>query len=125
MYPPENIWNSKSPSYSPFPSTLLHADQEQLVSYYVDYAVPIRTQPGVLVASIIVSILGSYATLIVLGRRTSSRGWRNHLLLLLAAIVFAACAIWGMHFVSMISIRLKASPDVVWYIRVSPGMCGR
>ncbi|KIR73688.1 hypothetical protein CNBG_9583 [Cryptococcus deuterogattii R265] len=106
MFPPESIWN----------------DQEQLVSYYVNNAVPIRTQPGVLIASIIVSILGSYATLIVLGRRTSSRGWRNHLLLLLAAIVFAACAIWGMHFVSMISIRLKASPDVVWYIRFNDGM---
>ncbi|WRT68429.1 uncharacterized protein IL334_005405 [Kwoniella shivajii] len=72
MAPPEAIWN--------------------------DYAIPLRPQPGVLVASIIVSILGSYATLLVLGRRTSSRGWRNHGLLLLAAVVFAACAIWGMHF---------------------------
>lgn len=125
MFPPESIWNGKSPHHCPFSQFSSHIDQEQLVSYYVNNAVPIRTQPGVLIASIIVSILGSYATLIVLGRRTSSRGWRNHLLLLLAAIVFAACAIWGMHFVSMISIRLKASPDVVWYIRVSPGRCGR
>ncbi|WVR07510.1 hypothetical protein IAU60_004552 [Kwoniella sp. DSM 27419] len=106
MYPPEAIWN----------------DPSALAEYYVNQAIPLRPQPGVLVASIIVSILGSYATLLVLGRRTGSRGWRNHGMLFLAAIVFAACAIWGMHFVSMISVRLKASPYVTWYIQFNPGM---
>ncbi|WVQ82326.1 hypothetical protein IAT38_004454 [Cryptococcus sp. DSM 104549] len=106
IYPPQDIWS----------------DADGLVNYYTGNAIPLRPQPGVLVASIIVSILGSYATLLVLGRRTSSRGWRNHALLFLAAIVFAACAIWGMHFVSMISVRLRASPEMTWYIRFNPGM---
>ncbi|WVQ68033.1 uncharacterized protein L199_006239 [Kwoniella botswanensis] len=106
MAPPEAIWN----------------DPQALADYYIDFAIPLRPQPGVLVASVIVSYLGSYATLLVLGRRTSSRGWRNHGLLLLAAVVFAACAIWGMHFVSMISIRLRASPYVTWYIQFDKGM---
>ncbi|OCF39031.1 hypothetical protein I317_07168 [Kwoniella heveanensis CBS 569] len=106
MMPPEAIWN----------------DPAALADYYLDNAIPLRPQPGVLVASIIVSILGSYATLLVLGRRTSSRGWRNHGLLFIAAIVFAACAIWGMHFVSMISVRLRASPSVTWYIQFNKGM---
>lgn len=94
------------------------------------HPVPIRPIPGVIVASILVSVLGSYATLLVLGRRTSARGLRNLALLLLAAVCFSAVAVWGMHFVSMISIRLKASEGfganptpgidkVVWYINVS------
>ena len=66
------------------------------------------------------SILGSYATLLLLGKRTSSRGWRNHTLLVAAAICFSAVAVWGMHFVSMISVRLVASPNVTWYIEVRP-----
>lgn len=89
------------------------------MQYYVTHAVPIHPVPGILVLSIVVSVLGSYATLLLLGRRTSSRGWRNHLLLGFAAVCFSAVAVWGMHFVSMISIRLLASPDVTWYIQVS------
>jgi NO-binding membrane sensor protein with MHYT domain len=90
------------------------------VTYYNTHHIPLHPIPGVLVTSIVVSILGSYATLLVLGRRTSSRGWRNHALLALAATCFASVAVWGMHFVSMISVRLKASPDVTWYLQVSP-----
>ena len=86
----------------------------------MSHHVPIHPLPGILVLSIIVSILGSYATLLLLGRRTSSRGWRNHLLLIFAAICFAAVAVWGMHFVSMISLRLRASPEISWYIEVGP-----
>jgi NO-binding membrane sensor protein with MHYT domain len=37
----------------------------------------------------------------------------------LAATCFAAVAVWGMHFVSMISVRLKPSPDVTWFLIVS------
>ncbi|KAK8854768.1 hypothetical protein IAR55_003507 [Kwoniella newhampshirensis] len=106
MWPSQDIWNNP----------------QALAEYYQSQAIPLRPQPGVLVASIIVSILGSYATLLVLGRRTSSRGWRNHGLLGLAALVFAACAIWGMHFVSMISVRLRPSPDLTWYLRFDRGM---
>ncbi|WWD19086.1 hypothetical protein CI109_103544 [Kwoniella shandongensis] len=106
MWPSQDIWNNP----------------QALSNYYLTQAIPLRPQPGVLVASIIVSILGSYATLLVLGRRTSARGWRNHGLLALAAVVFAACAIWGMHFVSMISVRLKPSPDITWYLQFDKGM---
>jgi NO-binding membrane sensor protein with MHYT domain len=78
-----------------------------------------RPQPGFLVLSIIVSILGSYATLLLLGRRTSNRGLRNFGFLAVSAICFAAVAVWGMHFVSMISVRLDPSPNLSWAIMVS------
>ncbi|ODN78712.1 hypothetical protein L202_04283 [Cryptococcus amylolentus CBS 6039] len=106
VWPPEGIWN----------------DQDGLMQYYQTHAIPIHPQPGALVASVIVSILGSYATLLVLGRRTGSRGWRNHIFLFLAAVVFSSTAVWSMHFLSMTTIRLKASPSVTWYIQFNPGM---
>ncbi|KAL7422485.1 hypothetical protein Q5752_003133 [Cryptotrichosporon argae] len=105
MWPPQDIWD----------------DPMSLAAYYETQAIPIHPQPGILIASILVSILGSYATLLVLGRRTSSKGLRNFALLLLAALSFAAVAVWGMHFVGMSSVRLKASPDVTWYLMFSPG----
>lgn len=48
------------------------------------------------------------------------------MLLLLAALCFAAVAVWGMHFVSMISIRLRPVPNntpnaQTWYLIVSHG----
>lgn len=93
-------------------------DPDALVDWYTTYAVPLHPQPGLLVLSIIVSILGSYATLLCLGQRTGSRGWRNYILLFASATCFAAVAVWGMHFVSMISTRLEPSEDIVWYLQV-------
>lgn len=121
---PPNSWTGSS---DPAMQTLTFADKVLLAQWYAENrrAVPIRPEPGVLVASIFVSILGSYATLLVLGRRTSPRGFRNLILLLLAAVCFSAVAVWGMHFVSMISIRLQATPDkhgVQWYMQFSAGM---
>lgn len=126
MLAPQDIWNGERAS-SALHAThtrlgLTIADPAQLVSYYTNRAIPISPLPGILVLSIIVSILGSYATLLLLGRRTSARGLRNHFFLGLAATCFAAVAVWGMHFVSMISIRLKASPDVTWFLLVSCGL---
>jgi NO-binding membrane sensor protein with MHYT domain len=108
----------------PVACLLTTADTTALVEYYATHAIPIRPQTGVLIASICVSILGSYATLLVLGRRTSPRGFRNLTLLLLAALCFSAVAVWGMHFVSMISITLQPTPNhhPIWYITFSPGM---
>ncbi|ORX38480.1 hypothetical protein BD324DRAFT_649847 [Kockovaella imperatae] len=106
IWPPEEIWD----------------DPMQLVEYYETHAISLHPLPGILVLSIIVSVLGSYATLLVLGRRTSSRGWRNHLFLGLAAVCFAAVAVWGMHFVSYVGVRGRASPDLTWYIEFSRGM---
>jgi len=100
-------------------------DPQALAEYYTQYAIPLRPQPGILVLSIVVSILGSYATLLCLGRRTSSRGWRNHILLFASALCFAAVAVWGMHFVSMVSTRLRPSPEVVWYLQVCPSSIAR
>lgn len=95
------------------------ADPNALVDYYYDTDIPMRPEPGFLVLSIIVSILGSYATLLLLGRRTSNKGLRNFGFLIVSAICFAAVAVWGMHFVSMISVRLDASPSISWTIVVS------
>lgn len=103
------------------PRAALTLDPQGLVEYYQINAVPLHPIPGILVLSIVVSVLGSYATLLLLGRRTSSRGWRNNTLLVVAAICFSAVAVWGMHFVSMISVRLEASPDVTWYLEVGSG----
>lgn len=100
------------------PSTLWD-DQSALVDWYTTNNIPLYPQPGILVLSIIVSILGSYATLLLLGRRTSNRGVRNFGFLIISAICFSAVAVWGMHFVSMISVRLEASPDTTWYVQVS------
>ena len=116
MLPPEEIWNGMLRQ-----TILAHhdIDTQLLIQYYETHAIPIHPLAGVVVASIIVSILGSYATLTILGRRTSSRGWRNHVFVVTAAFCFSAVAVWGMHFVSMISIRLMASPNITWYLRVS------
>jgi hypothetical protein len=103
---------------------LIATDPHALAIYYTANAIPLHPQPGLLVLSIIVSILGSYATLLCLGRRTSSRGWRNHVLLFASALCFAAVAVWGMHFVSMVSTRLRPSPDVVWYLQVCQSHIG-
>lgn len=137
VWPPNSTWYGKSQHHPTAPTRasdttsfgkphvlMLCPDDEALVEYYTTHAVPIHLQPGVLVASILVSVLGSYATLLVLGRRTSARGFRNLSLLLLAAVCFAAVAVWGMHFVSMISIRLRPTPDYTnktWYLIVSGG----
>jgi hypothetical protein len=94
-------------------------DQSALVDWYTTNNIPLYPQPGILVLSIVVSILGSYATLLLLGRRTSNRGFRNFGFLIISAICFSAVAVWGMHFVSMISVRLEASPGTTWYVQVS------
>lgn len=139
MAPPDAISNSESASWSAL-TPPRHTDQlldpQALVEWYTQYAVPLRPQPGLLVLSIIVSILGSYATLLCLGQRTGSRGWRNYISLSASALcfvgrVFVPCrnakltrllqsvvSIWSMHFVSMLSIRLRASDEIVWYLQV-------
>lgn len=118
MGAPDSIWHGKFADQGPQTVTYALEDEDALAEYYQSMAVPLNPQAGILIASILVSILGSYATLLLLGRRTSSRGIRNTALLVLAAICFAAVAVWGMHFVSMISVRLQASPDLTWYLRV-------
>ncbi|PWY99903.1 hypothetical protein BCV70DRAFT_217616 [Testicularia cyperi] len=91
-----------------------------VAEYYVYHKIPQRFNPGIVVASIAVAALGSYATLLVLGKRTSNKGTKNILLLSLAATTMASVGIWGMHFIGM-HMSLRPVPNVNWYIKVDPG----
>lgn len=109
MYPSAEIWDGKSPASIPQSTCLvlirldglIPVDQTALALYYRIHPISLQANPGVVVASIIVSLLGSYATLTLLGRRTGSHGWRNHVILGLSVVCFATVAVWGMHFVSV------------------------
>lgn len=63
------------------------------------HAIPQRFNAGIVVASVLVAFLGAWSALLLLGKRTSNRGVRNIVLLLMAAIVQAAVGIWSMHFI--------------------------
>ncbi|KDN42391.1 hypothetical protein K437DRAFT_164180 [Tilletiaria anomala UBC 951] len=88
--------------------------------YYTVHAIPQVYNPGIIVASIAVAILGSYSTLLLLGKRTSNKGARNITLLVMAASVMACVGIWGMHFIGM-HFSLRPIPNVSWYVQFSPG----
>lgn len=91
-----------------------------MAEHYVKHRIPQRFNPGIVVASIAVSALGSYSTLLVLGKRTSNKGKKNIFLLSLAATTMAAVGIWGMHFIGM-HMSLRPVAGVNWYIKVDPG----
>ncbi|CBQ72505.1 conserved hypothetical protein [Sporisorium reilianum SRZ2] len=91
-----------------------------VAEYYVTHRIPQRFNPGIVVASIAVSALGSYSTLLLLGKRTSNKGKRNIFLLSFAATTMAAVGIWGMHFIGM-HMSLRPVAGVNWYIKVDPG----
>ncbi|SPO26093.1 uncharacterized protein UTRI_02367 [Ustilago trichophora] len=102
------------------PSGVNTANLTAVAEYYVTHRIPQRFNPGIVVASIAVSALGSYSTLLVLGKRTSNKGKKNILLLSLAATTMAAVGIWGMHFIGM-HMSLRPVAGVNWYIKVDPG----
>ena len=85
-------------------------DEPALAIYYQSAPIPETFEPGIIVASVLVSILGSYATLLLLGKRTSIRGTRNLILLLAASITFGVVGVWSMHFVSSFSARPFSLP---------------
>ncbi|CDS00809.1 hypothetical protein [Sporisorium scitamineum] len=91
-----------------------------IAEFYVTHRIPQRFNPGIVVASIAVSALGSYSTLLLLGKRTSNKGKRNIFLLSFAATTMAAVGIWGMHFIGM-HMSLRPVAGVNWYIKVDPG----
>lgn len=95
-------------------------DYRSVAIYYETHAIPQRLNAGIVVASIAVSILGSYASLFVLGKRTSNSGIRNIILLIISAITMAFVGIWSMHFIGMY-MRLEATKEISWYIRYNPG----
>ncbi|SNX84571.1 uncharacterized protein MEPE_03280 [Melanopsichium pennsylvanicum] len=91
-----------------------------VAEYYVIHRIPQRFNPGIVVASVAVAALGSYSTLLVLGKRTSNKGKKNIFLLSLAATTMASVGIWGMHFIGM-HMSLRPVAGVNWYIKVDPG----
>ena len=70
-------------------------DPAALAAYYKDHAIPVSYNAGLIAASIVVSLLGSYTTLVLLGRRTSNVGWRNIAYLITAALTMSSVGIWG------------------------------
>ncbi|KAH8922761.1 hypothetical protein BT69DRAFT_1263119 [Atractiella rhizophila] len=90
-----------------------------LAAWYQTHAIPQRFSPGIVVASIIVSFLGCYTSLLLIGRRTGTTGRGNVLLLLLSAGTMASVGIWGMHFLG-IHITLVPAKGVLWYIKFHP-----
>jgi NO-binding membrane sensor protein with MHYT domain len=95
-------------------------DANAVAVYYETHAIPQRFDAGIIVASIVVAIMGAYASLYLLGRRTSNSGKRNIVLLISAATTMAFVGIWSMHFIGMY-MRLEATPYISWYIRYNPG----
>lgn len=74
------------PSFQAINATDLHA----LAIYYQTHPVPQSFNAGVVVASILVSVLGAATSLLLLGRRTATSGFRNWALLFLAAVTMAS-----------------------------------
>lgn len=91
--------SSPSSSLPTTPHFIPPAEEQALANYFKSHRIPWTANPGVIVASILVSILGSYATLMLLGRRTSVKGLKNFVWLVLAAMTFSVVGIWSMHFV--------------------------
>lgn len=90
-----------------------------LATYYETHAIPLRLHPGIVVASVLLSVFGSYACLYLLSRRTGSYGARNIALLLLAASTMAFVAISSAHYIGMYAV-LHPSPQVSWTISFRP-----
>ncbi|KAK4235834.1 hypothetical protein C8A03DRAFT_36313 [Achaetomium macrosporum] len=76
---------------------------------YLGQVVPFTIDPGLLVLSYAVSLVGAAATLELIHRRTSRRGYYNNILLLCAAITMGGVAIWSMHFIGNLATTLLHS----------------
>lgn len=77
-----------------------------VLDQYLGRTVLISFDPGYVVLSYVVSLLGAGSTLELINRRTSLKGWYNHLLLVGAAISMGGIAIWSMHFIGNRAITL-------------------
>ncbi|KAK3988759.1 hypothetical protein QBC44DRAFT_98340 [Cladorrhinum sp. PSN332] len=73
---------------------------------HVGHIVPIKFNPGIIVLSYFISLVGSMSTLELINRRTSRKGYSNNLLLLGAAITMGGVSIWCMHFVGNRALEL-------------------
>ncbi|KAK0566641.1 hypothetical protein OC844_000628 [Tilletia horrida] len=102
------------------PEGISAANLTALAEYYVVHSIPQRFNPGIILASVAVATLGAYSTLLLLSKRTSNKGARNVVLLVLAAATMSSVGIWGMHFIGMY-MRLRPAVGVTWFIRFNPG----
>ncbi|KAK0549135.1 hypothetical protein OC846_003420 [Tilletia horrida] len=102
------------------PQGISAANLTALAEYYTVHSIPQRFNPGIILASVAVATLGAYSTLLLLSKRTSNKGARNVILLVLAAATMSSVGIWGMHFIGMY-MRLRPAEGVTWFIRFNPG----
>jgi NO-binding membrane sensor protein with MHYT domain len=72
------------------------------------------------VASLVVAYYGAWCTIFLLARRTTTKGYRNILLLVLAATVMSTLGVWGMHFVG-IHMAVRPADGVLWFVTFDPG----
>ncbi|KAK8224582.1 hypothetical protein HDK90DRAFT_514758 [Phyllosticta capitalensis] len=75
-------------------------------TYHIGQRVPFHCDPGIIVASYLVSFVGAVATVELLHRRKSGHGWRNWLQLGACSVSFGVVGIWCMHFVGNRAIEL-------------------
>ncbi|KAI0802295.1 hypothetical protein GGR55DRAFT_683390 [Xylaria sp. FL0064] len=72
---------------------------EDLFQRYQGHFVPRSFNPGFVILSFLVSLIGSISTLELINRRTSRNGLFNHIYLVTAAVTMGGISIWSMHFV--------------------------
>lgn len=65
------------------------------------------------VLSVVIAVLASYAALDVAGRLTSARGWARSVWLIGGAIAMGL-GIWSMHYIGMLAFRLKIPVQYDW-----------
>lgn len=81
-------------------------------------------QPGFIVLSYCVAVVGSLCTLELLIRRTTNHGWRNQLLLFAAGLCFGGVSTFSMHFIFNNALALDNpadNSDNVLYLSYHPG----
>ncbi|EEU34513.1 uncharacterized protein NECHADRAFT_54441 [Fusarium vanettenii 77-13-4] len=79
---------------------------EDLFDQYLGHVVPQSYNGGFIALSYLVSLVGAASTLELINRRTGSRGFFNHLLLVSSAITMGGISIWCMHFIGNRAIDL-------------------
>ncbi|KAK6839381.1 hypothetical protein PG987_005247 [Apiospora arundinis] len=86
---------------------------DDLLTRFTGHAVPVSFDPGFVILSYVVSLIGAGCTLELINRRTSLKGLYNHLLLVGAAVSMGGIAIWSMHYIgNRAIIILHDEPDL-------------
>nr|CEG03911.1 unnamed protein product [Fusarium acuminatum CS5907] len=69
---------------------------QKLLREYQGHIVPQSYNAGFIALSFVVSLVGAGSTLELMNKRTGSRGFFNHLLLLSSAVTMGGVSIWCM-----------------------------